>query len=150
MEIKTWLWPLSSSLAPTDSPSYSTIGSLTDLSLATSTLLPAYSSSTEPSDLSSQSETSSLVSTSDKSRSPSLPELSTNHGQNKPFPPAKPPRLFKTKKGQKMWSPEIEEDETNSLDIKIICQGRPTEVGLSSPNCRAPSLSYFSPGVTER
>ena len=143
----------------TDSPAYSTLRSVTDLSLATSTLLPAYSSSPEPSNPSSRSETSSWWSSSDQSKSPSLPgELRTNIEHNEVLdstqvPPAKPPRLFKNKK--KISSPEIEEEEEDSLYFQILCRGRDTEVGLSSPNYRAPpvivpSPAYLPPGDTER
>ena len=138
---------------------------MTDLSLATSTLLPAYSSSPELPDRSSPSETSSWSLSSDQSKSPSLTELRTNVEQSLVLdstqgPPAKPPRLFKDKK--KMSSPEIEEKEEEeeeeeeiSLYFQILCQGQHTEVGLSSPNCRAPpvivpSPTYLPPGVTGR
>ena len=83
-----------------------------------------------------------------------MTQLRTNDEENvvlvsKPVPPAKPPRLLKNKKMLKISSPEIDDEEEeveeqeekqNRLYFQLLCQGQCTEVGLSSPNYRAPPV----------
>ena len=126
---------------PWDSSAYSSIRSMTDLSLSASTLLPGYSSSTESSAVTGDSLDSTLtkISDSDVSRCKSLRESHITEDllkESKVVPPAKPPRLFtKTKQGVL--------SDSSTIYIHIVSED--TELCLNSPNVASCDLTNIAP-----